>query len=118
MRLACISNASYLQLIFNLQLKNEHVRGVGLEKLSLGTFFMDFFVSTFLYCEHIKACSKNIIFNKLRILLSFSVKKTSGRWILNQESWKCVFVIGNLFSINSCFFFFHFDYLCRKCKKY
>ena len=84
MRLACISNASYLQLIFNLQLKSEHVRGVGLEKLSLGTFFMDFFVSTFLYCEHIKTCSKNIIFNKIKNPPVIFCKKNV--WTVDSEA--------------------------------
>ena len=43
MRLVCISNVSYLQLIFNLQLKNEHVHEVDLTRWSLGMFFMGFF---------------------------------------------------------------------------
>ena len=65
--------------------------------------FMSFF-SRFLYFEHM--CLKNITFNKNRgfpVILS-KKKTTFGRFILNKESWKWVFVKGNLFSNKMCFF--------------
>ena len=52
-----------------------------------------------------------------RVLLSFSVKKSSEQLILNKESWKWVFAKVNLFSNNLCFLL-HFDCLHQKCKKH
>ena len=88
MRLVFISNVSYLQITFNLQLKNEHVLGAGLTRWSLGMFFMGLF-SPFSYFEHM--CLKNIIFNKIKGAPVIFHKKPSGRLILNKESWEWVF---------------------------
>lgn len=87
------------KLIFNLHLKNKHVRGFGLTRWSLG-IFMGFF---HLFC---------ILRVFLRVLLS-----SSEQLILNKESWEWVFAKVNLFSNNLCFLL-HFDCLYQKCKKH
>ena len=116
--LVCISNVSYLQLTFNLQLKNEHVCGLGLARWSLSMFFMVFLGGFFhLFCI-LSTCVWKISFSKSKVLLySLSVKKASGRLILNKQSLKWVFVKENLFSNNLCFLLL-FDCLYRKCKKH
>ena len=62
-------------------------------------FSWDFF-RLFRIFEHL--CLKSIIFHKIKCPPVILRKKTSGRLILNKESWKWVFVKGNLFSNNLC----------------
>ena len=70
LRLVCISNVSYLQLKFNLQLKNEHVCGIGLTGWSLvfHGFFHRFHILSILKCVFLKG---HLFSDNLFFLLSF-----------------------------------------------
>ena len=98
--LVCICSVPYLQLAFNLQLKNEHICGVGVTRWWLSMFFMGVF-----HLFHIfSICVWKISFLiNSKVLLSFFEEEKSGRLILNKESWKWVIVKRNIFSNNLCF---------------